>query len=88
MPNSTQTFGRWPWSWPVDVPVRIRMDRGFADLTERGVIYDLLANVGKGYTGTIAGGQGDGLPPWTLTLRVARSELRKKLRSGEWTVVP
>lgn len=83
-------FGRWPWSWPVEVPARIKLDSGgIATVTEKGVVYDHAANVGKGYRGTVVyPDPHDPSPlPITLSWMVGRSYLRKQLKSGEWTVL-
>jgi hypothetical protein len=81
-------YGRWPWSWPVEVPVRVDTGRGDVHLTKKGVVYDYAAHVGKGYSGTCSVlGDSYGLPPITLQFKVGRSYLRQKLRTGEWKVV-
>jgi hypothetical protein len=83
-------FGRWPWSWPVEVPVKIREDDGTVlTLTEKGVFGDAVANVGHGYRG-----ESEHPPrtnfvtgPIVLSSVVGRKYLRAKLRSGEWEVI-
>ena len=52
---SMNTTDKWPWSWPLDVPVRLvrRCDGATIELVERGVIYDSAASVGRGYSGTL-----------------------------------
>lgn len=73
-------FGRWPWSWPVDVPVKIRGDGDEVYvLTSRGPLYNAQAVYRGSY-----GGSGSGGPPFKVDFMVGRSYLRHKLRSGEW----
>lgn len=79
-------YGRWPWSWPVQVPAEIDTGDGrTVTLHSRGTIYDFAAHVGKGYEGELVRPSEDG--PIELEYKVGRRYLRSQLRSGTWKLI-
>lgn len=82
-------FGRWPWSWPAEVPVVIQTPDEKHTLTERGVFGGDGSSVGKGYRGVseipCKTNVIDG--PIHLEVTIGKKYLRNRLRSGEWVVI-
>jgi hypothetical protein len=82
--SRNQNFGRWPWSYPVEVPATVHCDDG--------VVMKLKRRYNFGYVGTSRQPDDDmyrecGIPPVTLSVMVSRKCLRDKLRSGEWQLI-